>query len=293
MLISSIVVPLVIRPSDLRFFPVVPWLGPPLVFAFGLAFVSFPNTESEFTTIVSVKFDVVNFGPNVSLPDPDDSFVCLDESCFMTLFILPSDGETAFNLAGCTIGFVWDEITFSVFVSCPDLWLVEVFCGVSSLFVELLLLLLLFFDDFDLDDDDVGNDNSLSWPFVEFVTLLVLLLCFSLSLELLDDEVLLPEPKPLLEDVVVADKWLLVELFEELCALAMLLLLLELNEVLPLFDALLDLRCFDGRSLWRDDVPLSVSFSGDDGASLEFSAWLIGLYGGMGFTFPPFFYNRK
>lgn len=33
----------------------------------------------------------------------------------------------------------------------------------------------------------------------------------------------------------------------------------------------------------------SSSFSGDDGPSLEFVSWLIGLYGGIVLTLPPFF----
>lgn len=73
----------------------------------------------------------------------------------------------------------------------------------------------------------------------------------------------------------------------------------ELSEF-EFFDALLDLRCFDGGSVVclddeEEDEALdkaSASFSGDDGASLECSAWLIGLYGGIGLTLPPFFYNR-
>lgn len=58
------------------------------------------------------------------------------------------------------------------------------------------------------------------------------------------------------------------------------------RELEELFDVLLDFRCFDdGGSVgcWRDDddeadaFDASVSFSGDDGASLECSAWLMGL----------------
>jgi hypothetical protein len=37
----------------------------------------------------------------------------------------------------------------------------------------------------------------------------------------------------------------------------------------------------------------SASFSGDDGESLEFVSWVIGLYGGMGLTLPPFFYEER
>lgn len=33
----------------------------------------------------------------------------------------------------------------------------------------------------------------------------------------------------------------------------------------------------------------SESFSGDDDGSLDSTQWLIGLYGGMVLTFPPFF----
>jgi hypothetical protein len=43
----------------------------------------------------------------------------------------------------------------------------------------------------------------------------------------------------------------------------------------------------------EDECDTSGSFSGDDGESLEFVSCEIGLYGGIGFTFPPFFYNRK
>ena len=43
----------------------------------------------------------------------------------------------------------------------------------------------------------------------------------------------------------------------------------------------------------RDDwCDASASFSGDDGESLEFVSWVIGLYGGMGLTLPPFFYGK-
>lgn len=37
-------------------------------------FVSLPNTESEFTTTDSVKFDVVNFCPKLSLADAFSAF---------------------------------------------------------------------------------------------------------------------------------------------------------------------------------------------------------------------------
>lgn len=43
----------------------------------------------------------------------------------------------------------------------------------------------------------------------------------------------------------------------------------------------------------RDDwCDASASFSGDDGESLEFVSWVIGLYGGIGLTLPPFFYGK-
>lgn len=44
------------------------------------------------------------------------------------------------------------------------------------------------------------------------------------------------------------------------------------------------------RDVWCD---ASASFSGDDGESLEFVSWVIGLYGGMGLTLPPFFYGKR
>lgn len=86
-----------------------------------------------------------------------------------------------------------------------------------------------------------------------------------------------------------------------------------------LFEALDDFRCLDdedvaeevlpGGSGMRllDFIPLfpltlillppgwgcvgagSSSFSGDDGPSLELVSWLIGLYGGIVLTLPPFF----
>lgn len=92
------------------------------------------------------------------------------------------------------------------------------------------------------------------------------------------------------------------------------------SELAELFEALDDFRCLDddddaeeelpggsGRRL-LDFIPLfplplmllpppgwgcvgagSSSFSGDDGPSLELVSWLIGLYGGIVFTLPPFF----
>lgn len=89
-------------------------------------------------------------------------------------------------------------------------------------------------------------------------------------------------------------------------------------ELVELFEALDDFLCFDdddaeeeppwssGRRL-LDFIPLfplplilppagcccvgggSSSFSGDDGPSLELVSWLIGLYGGIVLTLPPFF----
>jgi hypothetical protein len=44
-----------------------------------------------------------------------------------------------------------------------------------------------------------------------------------------------------------------------------------------------------GRLRWAP----SASFSGDEGESLEFVSWVIGLYGGMGLTLPPFFYGKR
>lgn len=44
-----------------------------------------------------------------------------------------------------------------------------------------------------------------------------------------------------------------------------------------------------GRVDREDECEISESFSGDDGESLEFASCEIGLYGGIGFTLPPFF----
>lgn len=92
-------------------------------------------------------------------------------------------------------------------------------------------------------------------------------------------------------------------------------------ELVEPFDTLDDLRCLDddddvaeeefpwgSDSRLLDFIPLlplppillalpgcccvgegSSSFSGDDGPSLELVSWLIGLYGGIVLTLPPFF----
>lgn len=177
---------------------------------------------------------------------------------------------------------------------------------------SLLLFDELFLEYFDFADDDEDEEefweidvDSLSCA---LFVLLVLLLCLSFSLELLDDELVLaedeePDTKPLEAEVDVDEGWLLpllaVLLFEVFCVLESWLGPVELSEF-EFFDALLDLRCFDGGSVvCRDDEDddeafdkASVSFSGDEGASLECSAWLMGLYGGIGLTLPPFFYDK-
>lgn len=48
-----------------------------------------------------------------------------------------------------------------------------------------------------------------------------------------------------------------------------------------------------GRLEREDECDNSLSFSGDDGESLECVSCEMGLYGGIGFTLPPFFLNIK
>lgn len=104
------------RPSDLRFLPcpplllllLPPLLPPPPPPVLG---PSCPNTESELTTIVSVKLEVVNFGENPSLP----IVIVLLGSCFESDFDeakLMDGVDVVVSLAGCTMGFNWDD-TFS------------------------------------------------------------------------------------------------------------------------------------------------------------------------------------
>lgn len=156
----------------------------------------------------------------------------------------------------------------------------------SSLLLLLLLLLdELFLEYFDFADEDEFWEIDVGSLSCALLVLLVLLLCFSFSLELLDDELVFVEPdmKPLEDELDVDDGWLLpvlaVLLFEEFCMLGSWLAPVELSEF-EFFDVLLDLRCFDGGSVIclvdeEDDEAFdkaSVSFSGDDGASLECSA---------------------
>lgn len=136
----------------------------------------------------------------------------------------------------------------------------------------------------------------------------------------------LPEPIPTIPEDEEDIDWLFVPR-EPLPPLTIPLDGPELDEdPVELFVALEDLRCFeeDEEAVADEDPPISPpgirlldfmlplpllllppialplecccpevsgssSFSGDEGASLEFVSWLIGLYGGIVFTLPPFF----
>jgi hypothetical protein len=123
--------------------------------------------------------------------------------------------------------------------------------------------------------------------------LCLLLLSFSLSLEEDDDEV----RDDVLEGIGPA-VGAFVELLEKgICAFEP---VEELDEllfvVLDFFCLLLDddkLLVASGSLVGRlerdDECEISDSFSGDEGESLEFVSCDIGLYGGIGFTLPPFF----
>jgi hypothetical protein len=67
-------------------------------------------------------------------------------------------------------------------------------------------------------------------------------------------------------------------------------LLVLLDFFCLLLDKFADAKGSVGRLLEREDeCDISLSFSGDDGESLEFVSCEMGLYGGIGFTLPPFF----
>lgn len=145
--------------------------------------------------------------------------------------------------------------------------------------------------------EEYDEYGSLSCLFVLdeilFTFLLLLLeLCLP-SLSFDDDEFReLPPPPLLLLDAITFDDGAF-ELPEYgICAF-------ELDEE---FFVLLDFFCLlldddngvvakgsVGRLEREDACDISDSFSGDDGESLEFVSCDIGLYGGIGFTFPPFF----
>lgn len=144
--------------------------------------------------------------------------------------------------------------------------------------------------------EEYDEYGSLSCLFVLdeilFTFLLLLELCLP-SLSLDDDEFReLPPPLPLLLLDAITFEDGAFELPEYgICAF-------ELDEE---FFVLLDFFCLllddngvvakgsVGRLERDDECDISDSFSGDDGESLEFVSCDIGLYGGIGFTFPPFF----
>lgn len=140
---------------------------------------------------------------------------------------------------------------------------------------DALLLFLDDFDDFDVDEDDVDTEVSLSCPLLEFIILFVLLLCLlSLSLKLFDvaadddDETLFlpPDTNPLVvDDIDVELRWLLVELLDKFCEPETAPLLMLADD--PLLEVLPDFFCFEFCSDFGRFV--SASFSGEDGASLE------------------------
>lgn len=175
--------------------------------------------------------------------------------------------------------------------------------------------LLLFLDDFELfsleyDDEyeDVDDDESLSWLLFVLEILFTFLLLLPLPLPCLSLPSLSLSFDP--DDELVRFVLLfVVTKFDWLFALWLLEVLLEywfawlLEDVDADFDVLLDFLCLDeddeeveevvasgSRLDVRDETcGISGSFSGDDGPSLEFVSWVIGLYGGIGFTLPPFF----
>ncbi len=66
-------------------------------------------------------------------------------------------------------------------------------------------------------------------------------------------------------------------------------LCLEVLDVDPLVVANGSMARFDFADTWL----ISASFSGDEGESLEFASCVMGLYGGIGFTLPPFFCKKN
>lgn len=260
-----------------------------------------PNTESELTTIDSVKFDVVNF--------------CGTPELSLTVISL--------TLAIVTLEFVRDDEDDEppideFFVSGARL---------LELFVESSLLLR--FDDFSRVDE-----ISLSCPLLEpLILLLTLLLCLSLSLALLlpllvvelflilfvtelfdkltvgciaDDvefveidnvlivvvklfDVLLDflcfDEPPLPDEIIVTGCTVFVELFE-MAKVDVIVVVDDNVGVAKIVDDDEDEAIVVGSTVLPDE---KLSFSGDDGGSLEPVSCVIGLYGGIVLTFPPFF----
>lgn len=182
--------------------------GIPLTFELATGGTASPNTESELTTIDSVKLDVVNFcgTPELSLTD------------------------ISLTLAIVTLEFVRDEDDDDE----PPID--EFFVSGARLLLELFVdsSLLLRFDDFSRVDD-----ISLSCPLLELlILLLTLLLCLlSLSFALLLVELFLilfvTELFDKLTVGCIADDVEFVEIVNVLIV------------VVKLFDALLDFLCFD------------------------------------------------
>lgn len=140
---------------------------------------------------------------------------------------------------------------------------------------------------------------ELCFPSLSFSFSLSLSLSFSLSLSLDDEELRdeFPELDTTLEGMFKFAEWGICKLELEEDPLALLLLLLLLLDFFCLLlvedDVDSDPGAVSGSPGLLDDLEdwwvTSGSFSGEEGESLEFVSCVIGLYGGIGLTFPLFF----
>ena len=145
--------------------------------------------------------------------------------------------------------------------------------------------------------EEYDEYGSLSCLFVldeilfTFLLLLLLELCLP-SLSFDDDEFREPPPPLLLLDAITFEDGAF-ELPEYgICAFELdeeLFVLLDFFCLLLLDDNGVVAKGSVGLLEREDECDISDSFSGDDGESLEFVSCDIGLYGGIGLTFPPFF----
>lgn len=307
-LISSIFELLDLPASNLRFLTSCVAFAPPFpLLLWFVLFVSEPNTGSELTTTVSVKFDVVNFSlfGNVFVIILD---VVLESICewFPESYFDDEDDESLSEWFFCDFDdWYLSRESFELFLLDDDTVLLteRLLLSFSLLLLfsfvdELLLLfddelvLLVFFDDvfaFELfeefvpaaDDDidvvvndkvddgwlddccfDEDDDDDDDWD----DELLPIFLCFEF-----DDE---------------DEDWAFCIGFDRFVGTVDVCNIIfgELEFIFVAEDTFDEPR-FD------DDGTISVSFSGDDDGSLELT--LTGLYGGIVFTLPPFFYKIR
>lgn len=181
-----------------------------------------------------------------------------------------------------------DEISLSCPLLEPLILLLTLLLCLSLSLALLLLLplvelfLILFVTEL-FDKLTVGCCIADDVEFVEIVNVLIVVVVK--LFDVLLDFLCFDELPPPLDEIIVTGCTVFVELFET-ASVDVIVVVDDNEDVAKIVDVDEDEAIVVGTTVLPDE---KLSFSGDDGGSLEPVSCVIGLYGGIVLTFPPFF----